>query len=123
VLPLAASPAAEWPPIADDPLGGGQLWRYAERGQLADLAPLLTRRAGRAFAVPGITGQAGRPSGARIVITERIDGEQFWLPAGVYTDHRSLRDGPPALTARQLLAQPGVTDLAAGRAGLQPLGV
>lgn len=115
VLPLAASPPAEWPPFADDPLDGGRLWRHVEHGQLVDLAPLLACRAGRAFAVPG-AGEPGRRAGARIVVTERLAAGEFWLPAGVYADHRSLRDGPQALTPRQLLAQPGVTDLAGGRA-------
>jgi hypothetical protein len=114
VLPLAASPPADWPPFADDPLGGGRLWRHAERGQLVDLAPLLACRAGRAFAVPGVGGPSGS-RGARIVVTERLRAAGFWLPAGVYADHRSLRDGPSMLTPRQLLAQPGVVDLAGGR--------
>jgi hypothetical protein len=115
VLPLAACPPAEWPPFADDPLAGGRLWRHVERGHLVDLAPLLAARAGRAFAVPG-GGPPGRRSRPRIVVTERLAAGEFWLPAGVYADHRSLLDGPQALTPRQLLAQPGVTDLAGRRA-------
>jgi hypothetical protein len=121
VLPLAASPPAEWPPFADAPLDRGQLWRHAERGHLVDLAPLLASRAGRAFAVPG-GGPQNRRAGARIVVTERLAAGEFWLPAGVYADHRSLLDGPQALTPRQLLAQPGVTDLA-GRRAVPLLGV
>jgi hypothetical protein len=74
------------------------------------------------FWVPG--GDAGpRPAGARIVVTERLSSDEFWLPAGVYADHRTLREGTQAMTARQLLALPGVVDLAGGRGQRLLLGV
>jgi hypothetical protein len=97
------------------PLDDGRLWGYVEAGQLADLSPLVTNQAGRVFWVPGAERGAGRPSGTRVVVTERTSGDDFWLPAGVYADHWTLREGTPVQTASQLLALPGVVDLASGR--------
>jgi hypothetical protein len=115
VMPLVGSQPAEWPPLAVSPLDGGRLWEYVGRGQLADLAPLVTRHPGCVFLVPGGDGSpgAGR-AGSRVVVTERLSTEEFWLPAGVYADHWTLREGTPVMTARQLLALPGVVDLAGG---------
>jgi hypothetical protein len=115
VLPLVGSQPAEWPPLATSPLDDGMLWEYVAGGQLADLGPLVTNRAGRAFWVPGGDGTAGRRPGARVVVPERLSTDEFWLPAGVYADHWTLREGTPVLMARQLLALPGVVDLAGGR--------
>jgi hypothetical protein len=123
VMPLVGSQPAEWPPLAASPLDDGKLWGYVEQGQLADLGPLVTRRSGCVFSVPGEDGAAGpRRAGARVVVTERLSTDEFWLPAGVYADHWTLREGTPVMTARQLLALPGVVDLAGGR-GQQLLGV
>ena len=128
VLPHAGSQPAQGPPLAAGPLDDGKLWEYVTRGQLADLTPLVSRQAGRVFLVPGgdardgRDGRDGRRAGARIVVTERMSDDGFWLPAGVYADHWTLRDGTPVLTARQLLALPGVVDLAGGR-GQHLLGV
>jgi hypothetical protein len=122
VMPLVGSQPAEWPPLATSPLDDGKLWEHVAGGQLADLGPLVTNRAGRAFWVPGGDGTAGRRPGARVVVPERLSTDEFWLPAGVYADHWALREGTPVLTARQLLALPGVVDLAGGR-GQHLLGV
>lgn len=122
VMPLVGSQSAEWPPLATSPLDDGTLWEYLARGQLTDLGPLVTHRAGRAFWVPGGSRIAGRRAGARIVVPERLSADDFWLPAGVYADHWTLREGTLVLTARQLLALPGVVDLAGGR-GQHLLGV
>jgi hypothetical protein len=76
--------------------------------------PLVTRHPGCVFLVPGGDGAAGhrhRRAGAHVVVTERLSTEEFWLPAGVYADHWTLREGMPVMTARQLLALPGVVDL------------
>jgi hypothetical protein len=78
------------------------------------------------FLVPGGDRRDGREvrrAGARIVVTERMCDDGFWLPAGVYVDHWTLREGSPVLTARQLLAVPGVVDLASGRSQHYLLGV
>jgi hypothetical protein len=121
VMPLVGSQPAEWPPLAVSPLDDGRLWEYVERGQVADLSPLVTHQAGRVFWVPGGDWTAGRLAGARIVVTERMSTDEFWLPAGVYADHWTLREGTTVQTAGQLLALPGVIDLAGGR-GQQLLG-
>lgn len=122
VLPRAGSQPGEWPPLAAGPLGDGRLWEYVARGRLADLGPVVAHRPGLVFWVPGAEEAAGRRDGARVVVTERLSAGEFWLPAGVYADYRTLREGTPSLTARQLLAQPGVVDLAGGR-GQRLLGV
>ncbi len=96
------------------------------RGQLADLAPLISRQAGRAFLVPAGDGRNSRDvrgAGARVVVTERLCDDGFWLPAGIYADHRTLREGTQVLPVRQLLASPGVVDLASGRSQQYLLGV
>jgi hypothetical protein len=122
VMPLVGSQPAEWPSLAASPLDGGRLWADIARGQLVDLGPLVARCPGYVFLVPGGDEAGPRRRGSRVVVTERLSAEEFWLPAGVYADHTTLREGAPVLTARQLLALPGVVDLAGGR-GQQLLGV
>jgi hypothetical protein len=114
VLPLAGTQPAQWPRLAANPLADGRLWGYLGRGQLADLASLITRRPGRVFWVPGT--DAGLRGGSRgsIVITERMSTADFWLLAGVYADQRTLREPGAVPSARQLLAAPGAVDLAGG---------
>ena len=124
VMPLVGSQPAEWPPLAASPLDDGRLWEYVERGSLTDLGPLVSRSPGCVFRVPGGDSAAGpRRAGTRVVVTERLNTEVFWLPAGVYADHWTLREGTPVMTARQLLALPGVVDLAGGRGHQHMLGV
>jgi hypothetical protein len=72
---------------------------------------MISRQVGRVFSVPGTGAAAGQQSGGRIVVTERLHGDDCWLPAGVYADQRTLREETAPLTASQLLALPGVTDL------------
>ena len=115
VMPFAGSQPADWPPLSDSPLDGGRLWQYLERGHLADLTAVAARRPGSVYWVPGQDGRAGGWAGARIVVTERMSTDKFWLPAGVYTDRVALREGTPLWTAGQLLALPGVIDLGARR--------
>ena len=54
------------------------------------------------------------PDRSCIVIPERLGGDGCWLLAGVYADHGALRAGVQVPPARQLLAMPGVIDLACG---------
>jgi hypothetical protein len=120
VLPRAGSQPAEWPPLATSPRPDWQLWECVERGRLVDLTPLVSRSAGRVFWVPG---EGGWQAGARVVVTERISDGGLWLPAGVYADHWSLREGIQVRTASQILALPGVVDLSGGRGPDHLLGV
>jgi hypothetical protein len=122
VLPRVGSQPAERPPLTGNPLEDERLWEYVARGQLADLTPLVSRQAGRVFWVPGVDEVGGRRVG-RIVVTERLHADDAWLPAGVYADPRALREEAPPLTASQLLALPGVTDLARGHERQHLLGV
>jgi hypothetical protein len=110
VMPRVGSqPAAS--PLTAVQLGDWRLWEHVERGHLADLTPLISRQVGRVFWVPGAGRDHGRRSGGRIVVTERLHGEDCWLPAGVYADQSTLREETTPLSASQLLALPGVTDL------------
>lgn len=115
VMPFVGSQAADWPPLTDSPLDGGRLWRYLERGHLADLTALVARQHGCVYWVPAPDGRAGGWARARIVVTERLVTDKFWLPAGVYVDRVALREGDTRWTAGQLLALPGVIDLAGRR--------
>ena len=121
VMPLVGSRPAEWPPLAVSPLDDGSLWAHIERGRVVDIGPLVTRTPGCVFLVPG--GDGARRAGARVVVTERLSTDEFWLPAGVYADHWTLREGMPVMTARQLLGLPGVFDLAGPHGKQHLLGV
>jgi hypothetical protein len=113
VLPRAGTQPDEWPPLTAKPLEDGRLWEYVGRGQLADLTPLVSRRPGRVFLVPAADAR-GRRACPRVVVTERLGTSDFWVPAGVYADHWTLREGAVVPPAAQLLALPGVVDLARG---------
>ena len=110
VLPRAGSQPAERPPLTAVQLDDWGLWEHVERAQLADLTPLVARQPGRAFWVPGAGRDPGRREGSRIVVTERLHGDDCWLPAGVYADQWTLRE-EATVSASQLLGLPGVTDL------------
>ena len=157
VMPLAGtSNLLHWPPFTASPLDG-RLWDYVERGQIVDIAPLLTHSGGRAFWVPSPNtpnrrhdspghdspghdspghdspghDQKPRPRQSRprrpghdspghdsprhdkgcIVVTGNLSAEEYWLPAGIYLDHWTLREGIPAPPAGQLLIRPDVVEL------------
>jgi hypothetical protein len=115
VLPLAGSQSAQWPPLPPDPLDEGRLWEHVNRGQLADLTVLVSRRHGRVFWIPGEGEGARRFAEGRIVVTERMSTDEFWLLAGVYADQWTLRQSVSVPSARQLLASSGVVDMAGGQ--------
>ena len=129
VMPLAGTrDLLHWPPFAASPLDG-RLWDYVERGQIVDIAPLLTHGGGRAFWVPSPdtpgpghqdpgyddprheTPDDPRHDKGCIVVTGNLSAEEYWLPAGVYLDHWTLREGIPALPVGQLLIRPDVVEL------------
>ncbi len=121
VMPLAGtSNLLHWPPFATSPLDG-RLWDYVERGQIVDIAPLLAHSDGRAFWVPSPDTPGPRYDNPRydnprrghgcIVVTGNLPAEEYWLPAGVYLDHWTLREGIPAPAVGQLLIRPDVVEL------------
>ena len=114
VMPMAGtSDLLHWPPFTASPLADGRLWQYVERGQIVDITPLIiTQSAGRAFWVPCPDRYSTRREIGCVVITGNLPAEEYWLPAGVYLDHWTLREGIQAPPAGRLLTLPGVVDLA-----------
>jgi hypothetical protein len=113
VMPMAGTiDRLHWPPFTASPLGDGRLWEYAGRGQIVDLAPLVTGSAGRAFWVPSPDRWSARHEIGCVVVTGNLPAQGYWLPAGVFLDHWTLREGIPAPPAGHLLALPAVVDLA-----------
>ena len=45
------------------------------------------------------------------MVIGNLPAQEYWLAAGVYTDHWMLREGIMPPPAGRLLAQPGVVDL------------
>ncbi len=113
VMPMAGtSDLLHWPPFTASPLDDERLWEYAERGEIVDVAPLLTQSAGRGYWVPSPDRRSARHEEGCVVVTDNLRAEEYWLPAGVYTDHWMLREGIQPPPASSLLARPGVVDLA-----------
>jgi len=113
VMPMAGtSEPMHWPPFTVSPLDDGQIWDYFDRGQIVDIAPLVTQRAGHAFWVPSQERRSTRYEEGCVVITGNLPTEEYWLPAGVYMDHWTLREGIEAAPAGYLLTLPDVVDLA-----------
>ncbi len=113
VMPMAGtSELLHWPPFTASPLDGGRVWDYLERGLIVDIAPLITDSAEYAYWVPSPDRRSTRHEEGCVVITGNLPAEEYWLPAGVYTDHWTLREGIQPPPPGCLLAQPGVVDLA-----------
>jgi hypothetical protein len=111
VMPMAGtSELLHWPPFTVSPLDDGWLWEYVEWGEIVDIGPLVTRCPGRAFWVPS-PNRRGTRHGS-LVIREDLVAAEYWVPAGVYTDHWTLREGIQPPPASELLTLPGVVDLA-----------
>ena len=106
VMPMSGTVTIDWPPFGASLLGDGRLWDYLERGDIVDIAPLLASCPGQAFRTPC-------PRGAEcVVVTANLVAREYWLPAGVYTEHWMLREGIPVPPTGQLLALPGAVDMA-----------
>jgi hypothetical protein len=111
VMPMAGtSELLHWPPFTASPLDDGRLWEYVEWGEIVDVAPLVTQGAGRAFWVPSPDSRSARHG--YVVIKDNMPADEYWLPAGVYLDHWTLREGIQPPPADHLLTLPGVVDLA-----------
>jgi hypothetical protein len=113
VMPMAGtSELLHWPPFTAGPLDDGRLWECVEWGEIVDIIPLVRQQAGRAFWVPSPDRRSARHG--CVVIKDDLAAGEYWLPAGVYMDHWTLREGVQAPPVDRLLALPGVVDLARG---------
>jgi hypothetical protein len=113
VMPMAGtSELLHWPPFTASPLDDGRLWEYAEWGQIVDIVPLVTQSAGCAFWVPSRDRRSVRHEEGCVVIADHLPADEYWLPAGVYIDHWTLREGILPPPADRLLTRPDVVDLA-----------
>ncbi len=113
VMPLAGtSELLQWPPFTASPLDDGRMWEYVANGQIVDIVPLVTRDIGRAFWVPSPDRRSVRHGEGCVVILDNMPADEYWLPAGVYMDHWTLREGIETPPAGLLLTLPGVVDLA-----------
>jgi hypothetical protein len=112
VLPLVGSEPLRWPAFTVSPLEDGRLWEYLDRGELVDLAPVLSAAPDHGFWVPSQNLRRASRSHGCVVISRSLPAPEFWLPAGVYMDHWMLREGVPAPPASHLLGLPGTIDLA-----------
>jgi hypothetical protein len=113
VMPLAGTnELLQWPPFTTSPLDDGRLWEYVAWGQIVDIVPLITRSVGRAYWVPSPDRRSVRHGEGCVVIMDNMPADDYWLPAGVYMDHWTLREGIGAPPVGRLLSLPGVVDLA-----------
>jgi hypothetical protein len=112
VLPLVGSEPLRWPEFTVSPLEDGRLWEYLDRGELVDLAPVLSAAPDHGFWVPSQNLRRASRAHGCVVISRSLPAPEFWLPAGVYMDHWMLREGVPAPPASHLLGLPGTIDLA-----------
>jgi hypothetical protein len=111
-MPMAGTwELLHWPPFTASPLEDGRLWEYVEWGEIVDIGPLIIASAGCVFWVPSPDRRSARHG--YIVVMGNLPTDEYWLPAGVYTDHWTLREGLEPPPAGHLLALPGAVDLAA----------
>jgi hypothetical protein len=114
VLPMAGTrELPHWPPFTASPLDDGRLWEYVEWGEIVDLGPLVTRSTRCVFWVPCPDRRSVRHG--YVVVMSNLSADEYWLPAGVYTDHWTLREGIEPPSPGRLLALPGIVDLAGTR--------
>ena len=118
VMPMGGTrELLHWPPFTTSPLADGRLWEYVERGEIVDIGPLVIQSAGCVFWVPSPEWRS--PRHGYIVVMSNLPAGEFWLPAGVYMDHWTLREGIGAPPVGRLLALPGVVDLAGGQVAVR----
>ena len=111
VMPMAGTwELLHWPPFTASPLDDGRLWEYVDRGEIVDVGPLIISSAGCVFWVPSPDRRSGRRG--CIAVLGNLPADEYWLPAGVYTDHWMLREGLEPPPAGHLLTLPGAVDLA-----------
>jgi hypothetical protein len=110
VMPMEGTKEVlHWPPFAASPLGDGRFWEYVQRGEVVDVGSIADRSTGQVFWVPSQDRWSAGPG--YIVVMGNLPADEYWLPAGVYLDHWTLREGIQAPPVNWLLSLPGVIDL------------
>lgn len=110
VMPMEGTKEVlHWPPFTASPLGDGRFWEYVQRGEVVDVGSIADRSTGQVFWVPSQDRWSAGPG--YIVVMGNLPADEYWLPAGVYLDHWTLREGIQAPPVNWLLSLPGVIDL------------
>lgn len=110
VMPMDGTSALlHWPPFTASPLEDGRFWEYVQRGEIVDIGLIVARSAEQVFWVPSQDRWSAGPG--YIVVMGNLPADEYWLPAGVYLDHWTLREGIQAPPVSWLLTLPGVVDV------------
>jgi hypothetical protein len=110
VMPMDGTSALlHWPPFTAGPLEDGRFWEYVQRGEIVDIGSVVARSAEQVFWIPSQDRWSAGPG--YIVVMGNLPADEYWLPAGVYLDHWTLREGIQAPPVSWLLTLPGVVDL------------
>ena len=110
VMPMDGTSALlHWPPFTASPLDDGRFWEYVQRGEIVDIGSVVARTAGQVFWVPSQDRWSAGPG--YLVVLGNLPADDYWLPAGIYLDHWTLREGIQAPPVSWLLTLPGVADL------------
>jgi hypothetical protein len=117
-MPRAGSDVSQWPPFTTEPGFGAWFWEHRTAGQVIPLGDLITASAGRVFwsGLPTTDSSAGI-IGVRGPLP--VPG-RYWLEAGVYACHASLRRGAPVPSLEEVLADADKAGFVPG--DLQPAG-
>ena len=106
VCPRVGAP--QWPPFVGASIAEARFWDHYQAGQIVNLAPLIAETPRSVFWV-----QAPAPLHGVCVVAHDVTAPQGWvLPQGAYVYSDTLSDGVPVPSLDDLLADPGLTDLA-----------
>jgi hypothetical protein len=107
-MPLADSPAAEWPLFTREHLLGSWFWEYHRDGQIVSLDRLIADTAGQVFWVD-MRDTLG--SGCCVVGQDIKSTEGYTLRRGRYVYYEALLAAEPVPALDKILASPAKTDL------------
>ncbi len=107
-MPLADSPAAEWPPFTREHLLGSWFWEYHRDGQIVSLDSLIADTSGQVFWVDT---RDTLGSGCCVVGQDIKSTEGYTLRRGRYVYYEVLLAAEPVPALAKLLASPAKTDL------------
>jgi hypothetical protein len=107
-MPLADSPAAEWPPFTRDHLLGSWFWKYHRTGPIVSLDGLIADTSGLVFWVDT---RDTLGSGCYAVGQDIKSSEGYTLRRGRYVYHEVLLAAQPIPALGKLLANPAKADL------------